>query len=278
MAKKEMSKHTIVSSRRHFLQFLLLLTLALGSIAAANAQVKPRQGSDRRKSLSYVFVSPNTRENLTLAEAQAGLNSDEEIHLIAEAHEVACRLRKSLSVVKAIGSWSDGAEHSTLIRARTNESMLRYAGSLLGKFARQKAILYFRPDSSGRTKMYVLLLPRHRHDLAAVTRELDSDGIENRTLVPRKQGLLVYIVDLKNELRLKVLAAGRRLRARSSSLSGKGEFIGDDDRDKAQAVFNQEILKYEGVHPRVRQLRDVCKRRLMRPAVQGTLTKCPLLL
>lgn len=254
-----------IKMRWQFPRLLLLLTLSFGTISVASGQqAQPRPGGDSSRARGYVFVSPNTRENLTLEEAQAGLSSAEEKRLIAEERQVGCRLQNPLGVDKAVGSWSDGAEHSTIIRARTNESTLRYAGVWLGKFARQKAILYFREDSSGVARMYVLVMPRNRSDLAAITAELNSDGLENRTLVPQKRGLLVYIVDLKNELKSKVLAAARRLHVRFSSLKGKGEFIGDDDRDKAQAVFDQEIRKYEGAHG----VRQVCRKKVStyRPA------------
>ena len=237
--------------RTHFLRLFVLLTLGFGGISATSGQTaQPR--TDGRKAAGYAFVSPNTRENLTLEEAQAGLNSVEEKRLIAEARQVACRLRKPLRVDKAVGSWSDGAEHSTIIRASTNETSLRYAGSWLGKFARQKAILYFRQSPAGGGRMYVLFLPFKSQNMAAVSTELEANGVANRTLVPQRHRLLVYIVDLKNELRFKVLTLARRLRARLASIRGEGEFIGDDDRDKAQAVFEQEILKYESAHPRVR--------------------------
>jgi hypothetical protein len=245
-------------SRQKFLQILLLLTLGLGPISAASAQkAQPRTDSGRAR--GYAFVSPNTRENLTLVEAQAALKSAEEQRLIDEARYVACRLRKSIGVAKAIGSWSDGAEHSTVVQATTNEPTLRYAGSWLGKFARQKAILYFREDPSGEARMHILVLPPNRRDIASIAAELDSDGIENRTLVPQTKSILVYIVDLKNELRSKILIAARGLRARISSLRGSGEFIGDDDRDKAQTVFAQEILKYEAGN---RHARRRCRKRI----------------
>lgn len=244
-------------TRLYFLQFLMLLTLGLGSISACGQPAQPR--TDTRKARGYVFVSPNTRENLTLEEAQGALNSAEEKRLIDEARYVACRMHKSIGVDKAIGSWSDGAEHSTIIRARIYESSLRYAGSWLGKFARQKAILYFQQDESGGARMYVLALPLNRGDLASIEAELNSDGIENRTLVPQKKSILVYIVDLKNELRSKVSLAALRLHSRFLSLRGKGAFIGDDDRDKAQTVFAQEILKYEAGN---RHARRRCRKRI----------------
>jgi hypothetical protein len=242
---------------------VLLALVAAGPIAFIQAQSLATEARARtrdvRKAASYAFVSPNTRENLTLKEAIESLRSLDERRLIEETRTVACRLHLPLHVRKAVGSWTDGAEHSTLIRAGMTEASVRYTASWLGKFARQKAILYFRQGSFGRARMYILLLPRHLHDMAAITTELDSDGVANRTLVPLRERVLVYIVDLKDDLRGKVSTAARRLHARLSSLKGQGEFIGDDDRDEAQAVFEQEILKYEVSHPRVRR---ACHRKM----------------
>jgi hypothetical protein len=242
---------------------LLLMVVAAWPISATHGQklsqeqrAQQVQQARRRVVLrvrTYAFVSPNTREKLTLKEAIERLNSADEKRLIEESRRVACRLHLPSSVRKAVGSWTDGAEHSTVTRTSTTEPTVRYAASWLGKFARQKAVLYFLESRAGSDRMYVLLLPRNRLDMAAITTELDADGIENRTLVPQTNRMLVYIVDLKDELKPKVLTAARRLRAQLSSQRGKGEFIGDDDRDKAQAVFEPEILKYEGTHPRVRR-------------------------
>lgn len=237
----------------------LLLLLAVWAawpalVTLGQQPVKGRLAYPTTKAISYVFVSPNTSENQTLPEAIASLSSPEEKRLIGETRLVACRLHLTPRVQKAVGSWTDGAEHSTVFRVTTNEAGVRYASSWLGKLARQKAVLYFRLNALGGARMFVLLLPRTGGDLAALASELNADGVENRTLVPQRKGIVIYVVDLKNELKAKVLTAAHRLRARLSSLRGDGEFIGDDnDRDKARAVFEQEIMKYEAGHPRVRR-------------------------
>jgi hypothetical protein len=243
-----------VNQNQYFLSRLLLLTLLVFISAQGSAKAQSDQVQTDRKAISYAFVSPNTRENLTLQEAIAGLSSPEEKRLIEETRLVVCRLRLASRVRKALGSWTDGAENSTVLRLRTDQSTVRYAASSLGKFARQKTVLYFHRRSSGEARMYVLFLSRGDQDMAAVTTELDSDGVANRTLVPRKKRMLIYIVDLKNELKERVLKAARRLHARLSSFSGAAGFIGDDnDRDKARAIFEQEIKSYEATHTRVQR-------------------------
>jgi hypothetical protein len=234
-----------------WLPVLLLVVLAALCSPRSLAQETARIRSDN--ALSYAFISPNTRENLTLAAAINELASPEEAKLIAEAQYVGCRLRLRLRVRKAVGSWADGAEHSTVLRATTNAPRLRYAAAWLGKYARQKAVLYFRRSRLGHAKMYILLLDKRR-DMAAVGKELDSSGVNFRTLAPSRKRLLVYIVDLKSELKAKVLLAARRLRARSWSIRGDGGFIGDENnRDKAQEVYDQEIKRYEATRASMRE-------------------------
>jgi len=226
--------------------FLVLLVLGVWPVFYAHGQ------QNSRKLQSYIFVSPNTRENLTLEEAMAGLKSAEEIRLIAEERDVACRLRRAVTIRKAVGSWSDGAEHSTVITGSMGLSSLRYAGSWLGKFATQKAILYFHPSSKGGGRIYVLYLRPKMSDIAGIANKLEGDGIPNRTIVPRRNRVIVFVVDLKNELRTKIRSAARRLRARWTASKGEGEFIGDDNRDKAQKIYDAEIAGYEKKYPNVK--------------------------
>ena len=223
---------------------LLPLVLWLVAVGAAYAQ--------ESKAVSYTFVSPNTREGLTLGEAVKGLHSREEFLLINHIRTLSRCLRlKPLAVRKTIGSWADGAEHAALFRAYADEPTLRYADARLGRRARQKAVLYFRRHESGADRMYVLRLRRGRRSLASVSKTLDASGVAFRTLAPAARGrLLVYVVDLDDALRDKVARAARRLRAALSAVNGAGEFIGDDtDRDKAQQVFASEIKKYEDDNP-----------------------------
>lgn len=226
---------------------LLLVVLSSWPVCYVHGQRQRPQ----KPSSGYIFVSPNTRENLTLEDAKAGLNSKEEKRLIEEERDVACRLHRAIIIEKAIGSWSDGSEHSTMMRGQMNEPALRYAGSWLGKFATQKAILYFHQDSRGSGRIYVLYLQPKTRDLATVANKLETNGIANRTIVPRSRRITVFVVDLKNELKAKVATAARRLKARLTSARGDAEFIGDDDRAKAQKIFEGEIRTFEGSHPDV---------------------------
>jgi hypothetical protein len=232
-----------------------LLAILLAAIGSAYSQQSAGQSDalekDRQKAVSYTFVSPNTRENLTLAEALRLLNSAEELRLLKDIRRLSLCLKLKPVVMKTIGSWTDGAEHSTMFRVYTDTPTVRYTDARLGKVERQKSVLYFRQDASGTGRMYVLYVWRGQRSLAAISRTLDKSGIEFRTLAPRPRRLtIIYVVDLRNELHKQIVSASRRLRARLVLIKGTGDFIGDStDRDKAQQVFAQEIKRYENENP-----------------------------
>lgn len=230
--------------------FFLVLTLATAAVA--------------QSSLNYGFVSPNTKENLKLQDAIKGMHSAEETKLVKQSLNLGCVVRSPVRAFRSLGSWSDGAEHSVMIRVRSDESTVRYLLSRLGRDARQKSILYFHPQPAGTADLYTLKPPRRMRNLTALAQTLERAGIAFRTLVPVKSGTWIYIVDLNRELRTKVMAAAKRLRARVSSETGNAAFVGDDQPDEAKVVFDQEIRDYETKNPNLPPTCDTRKRGLRR--------------
>ena len=201
------------------------------------------------KSLTYGFVSPNTREGLKLDDAIRGLSSSEEHELIRQARAFGCVAQSKIETLKAVGSWSDGAEHSVLIRSTTDAATMRYITSVLGRNAQQKATLYFHSNSSGSADIYILRPQARSRSIRSLSGLLDQAGIEFRTLVPGKRSVVVYVVDLRREMRAKIVAAARKIKARVMSRRGSAEFIGDDSsREKARTIFDEEIRNYESQH------------------------------
>jgi len=222
------------------------LLLALATVACAQT------------SLNYGFVSPNTKENLKLEDAIKGMSSAEETKLVKRSINMGCVVRSRIRAFRSLGSWSDGAEPSVMIRIQSDEPTVRYVLSRLGRDARQKSILYFHPQAAGAADLYTLKPRRPMRNLAALAQSLQRAGIEFRTIVPVKSGTWVYIVDLKRELRTKVMAAAKRLGARVTSETGNAEFVGDDDRvDEAKVVFDEEVRKYEDKNPNLPPTCDV---------------------
>ena len=237
--------HRIAASR----SFLIVLVLSWATLVSA----QPDQ-----KSFNYGFVSPNTKTDLKLAQAIAGMKSEEEAKLVNKAVNLGCVVRTRITAFRALGSWSDGAEHSVLVRVRGDEATLRYVLSRMGRDAEQKYVIYFHPKVGGTVDLYTLR-PRAR-SLVALTNELERAGIPFRTLVPSRETTTVYIIDLDRDLRAKILNAARKLRARVSQEAGTAQLFGDDEREKAKVKFEQEIKDYETRNPNLPPTCDVKKK------------------
>jgi hypothetical protein len=240
----------------------LSLVLLLGWTTAISAQ----QG---QKPLNYGFVSPNTSEDLKLNEAIKGMDSPEEMQLRRKAINLSCVVKARIRTSKALGSWSDGAEHSVLLRLQSDEATLRYVLSRMGRDAQQKYVIYFHPQPKGSVDLYTLQVRTRARNLVALTNALESGGIPFRTLVPSDGTTTVYIIDLDRDLRTKILAVARRLRARVSSQPGNAALFGDDKREQAKAKFEQEIKNYEARNPNLPPTCDVRKRILSRKGAKA---------
>lgn len=223
----------------------LLLVLVLGWTTAVVAQQ------------SYGIVSPNTRTDLKLQEAITGMSSAEESRLLKQALNLGCVVRTRIRAFRALGSWSDGAEHSVLLRFNGDEATLRYVLSRMGRDAEQKYVIYFHPQPTGAADLYVLRPRTRARNLVALTTALERAGIPFRTLVPFRDSTAIYIIDLERDLRPKILAAARRLRARVSHQTGNAALFGDDERPQAKVKFDQEIKNYETKNPNLPPTCDV---------------------
>ena len=229
----------MTATKRHktykTISWALLALLTLSSAAAA------------QQTTNYAFVSPNTRENLKIQDAIKGMNSAEQSQLQMKALNLRCMVRSNIRTYKALGAWSDGAEHSLLLRVQSDQPTLRYLMSRLGRDAQQKYVIYFYPQPGGPDDFYTLQVPTR--DLVALSNALEQAGIPFRTLVPGAKTTTVYIIDLDRELRDKILAAARKLAARISYQTGDADLFGDDIREKAKVKFEQEIKDYETKNP-----------------------------
>jgi hypothetical protein len=228
--------HRISASR----SFLIVLILSWTTLVA---------GQQDQKSFNYGFVSPNTKTDLKLEQAIAGMKSADEAKLVNKAVNLGCVVRTRITAFRALGSWSDGAEHSVLLRVRGDEATLRYVLSRMGRDAEQKYVIYFHPQPGGKVDLYTLR-PRTRwRNLVTLSGELQRAGIPFSTVVPLRGTTAIYIIDLDRDLRPKIMNAAQRLRARISQEPGNAQLFGDDEREKAKLKFEQEIKAYETRNP-----------------------------
>ena len=235
-----------------WLSVLWVLLFAFGAVSAQEQSAK---------TFNYAFVSPNTRENLKIEDAIKGMNSTEETQLRLKAINLSCVVRSRILAYKALGAWSDGAEHSVLMRVQSDPATLRYLMSRMGRDAKQKYVIYFYPQRGGPDDFYVLTLPGRSRDLVTLSNSLEQAGIPFRTLVPSAKSTAIYIIDLHRELRDKILAAARKLHARVSYKVGDADLFGDDLRAKAREKFEQEIKSYESKNPNLPPTCDAQKAR-----------------
>ena len=220
--------------------FLLLLLLGWTTIVCAQQD---------QQSLNYGFVSPNTKTDLKIQQAIAGMSSSEETKLLNKAINLGCVVRSRIRAFRALGAWSDGAEHSVLLRVKADEATLRYVLSRMGRDSQQKYVIYFHPEPAGSVDLYTLRPRAGSKNLVALSNKLERAGIPFRTIVPSKATTVVYIIDLDRNLQSKILAAARTLRAQVNSETGNAQLFGDDDREKAKVKFDEEIKTYETANP-----------------------------
>ena len=232
----------------------LALVLLLGWTTAVSAQ-------QAQKPLNVGIVSPNTKTNLKLEQAIAGMSSPEEAKLVNQAVNLGCVVRSPITAFRALGSWNDGAEHSVLLRVRGDEESLRYVLSQMGRDAEQKYVIYFHPDAKGSVDLYVLRPRTSAKNLVKLTNELERAGIPFSTMVPERGTTAIYIIDLDRDLREKILAAARKLRAQVNKETGTAKLFGDDIREKAKEKFDQEIKTYETKNPNLPPACDMQKRK-----------------
>jgi len=227
----------------------LLLVLIVGWASVVAAQQ------------NYGIVSPNTKTDLKLADAIAGMNSAEESKLLNQAINLSCVVRSRVRAARALGSWSDGAEPSVLLSLNGDEATLRYVLSRMGRDAEQKYVIYFHPQPKGPADLYILRPRQRARNLVALTNSLERAGIPFRTIVPSAGTTAIYIIDLDRDLRAKIMAAARKLRARVSQQSGSAQLFGHDERPQAKVKFQEEINNYEAKNPNLPPTCDVQKAR-----------------
>src|ERR1044072_245555 len=215
-----------------------------------------------QEAYNYGIVSPNTKTDLKLADAIAGINSAEESKLLNEAINLSCVVRSRITAFRALGSWTDGAEPSVLLRVRGDEESLRDVLSRMGRDAAQKYVIYFHPQPKGKVDLYTLRPRIGAKNLVKLTNELERGGIPFRTLVPSRGTIAIYIIDLDRDLREKILAAARKLRAQVDKQTGDAKLFGDDIREKAKEKFDQEIQNYETKNPNLPPTGDEKKRNI----------------
>jgi len=198
----------------------------------------------------FQMYSPNVEEGVKFQKAVENLGGQQQVKFLRLAEDVLDQVGVEHSAANAIGDWADGAENSVFqtITKPIDKETMRYTAALIGKNAKQKAVLTFSHDPNGADAMYQMDLPV---SIAEARAKLDEKGIAFRTLVPTEQGCKVVVFDQGNELLTKILTVGDEYDVTIRQTKGSGEFIGATDqeapdaRDVADAEYDRAIAAYE---------------------------------
>ena len=184
---------------------------------------------------SVIFASPNQHE-MNFTQAQARLSTPEHQAFKAEAARVMST--EHGRVRSAIGDWKDGAEDSTVSYLPTRDpARVKKIAAHLGAFGNQRSVLTFRPASgtSATDRLWHVHIPGRNLDQSRTM--LDQHHIAFRTLLPTHTGTHAIVFDQGGALRSNM----REMRQHGATVAyrtGVGEYIGDDDRAKAQTIFH----------------------------------------
>ena len=205
--------------------------------------------------LAVGFASPNTRDSLTYADAKISLQSFEEINFLAVADRIVCAVAQSGTVKPVIGEVHakgqlglSGAENSIVVRAPVSLETMRYIVALLGRYAHQEYVIAFSPGEPRSTAPAELILLR----VPASTPRAQSEQVLNRSGVPYRTLLdnhrfLIYLPARTSDSNVRKAAAN--LGARLRIFHGTGDLFGNDDRNRAVALYDGVIAHYESEHP-----------------------------
>jgi len=127
-----------------------------------------------RKPHGAVYASSSEREGSTLEHALENYKKDAHSGLL----KTASRLGVSYP---AIGTWSDGAEESSL--TETDPEAVEKAGAILGLRHRQKGVALFKPDEKGQDAQHIVSFEKPI-PLADAHKRLLNSGIEFATFLP----------------------------------------------------------------------------------------------
>ena len=196
---------------------------------------------------SFLFVSPNTRENMSDESAAESLGSFEQSNFLAVANYLAARICARPHVRSAEGIYAGQAENSGTITGCPS-IQARYLGELLARYSHQKSLLIFDPSENGGEHLFVISVSAERPE--EVIQGLRRSGINGATVAIQDQLLQVYIWATDNSQNTVIHAFAEIEHSALQDIPGKGTLIGNDDRSAAQKLFDQRIRAYERAHHR----------------------------
>jgi hypothetical protein len=195
---------------------------------------------------AYLFLSPNTEDDLPFDEARRRLRSEEQARGRRLAAGALDRLGvRGHEVRDALGDWEGGAENSVVVAVpgAPDPAALCCAAAWFGLLARQRAVAVFLADDQGPHALYRIDVADDEPD--AVRSALDRHGVPARTLLPTADGHAVLVYDTQGDLGpgLGRFAAARKTALRRTP--GTVACLGGATRADAERQFREVIRRHE---------------------------------
>jgi len=212
----------------------LATALAHGRAVAVAGAVKLARPDDGQP-YHAIFVSSSERDNSTIPQAKAGLQSPGFHKLVSLGHEMPA----ANGGQSGIGYWKDGAEESRIVKLR-DPKPLAYAAARLGKAFNQKSVLTFREGPDGHDVAHVLVVPETDPD--KIHADMMARGIEYKTVVPHPTDpgkSVIHLIDFAGGTTRDIEAYARDVRAEHYKHIGTADLIGADSRDEAHRIYDK---------------------------------------
>jgi hypothetical protein len=194
---------------------------------------------------AVVFSSPNIKESLKFEEAAKLLNSSEHARTAKVYVDQAHQLGLTATLFNAIGDWADGAEntiYSEIVNAKSYEDTEKLA-AMHGLVSNQKAVIPFFEESAGHDTLSKITIRRENGNETEIRKSLDGEGLQYRTILPRRDYTHVVIFDKGSELENNVSKFADIYGARLERYKGHGEFLGGDTRIEGKAAYRRVLKK-----------------------------------
>ncbi len=224
-----------------------------------------RSGMKRR------YAAPITQ---SLSDAMANTTSTNQGSITAVGKDIAQELRLlPAQGVDAIHQTPQGARPSMLLTLNHagNVPKAVYAGSWFGLMTQQPGVVVFNPGP-GKD-----LLHRFRSGLSGkeLVGALRSIGVNDSTLVPKRQGVEAVVFDRDAKMGAALQQLAHSVNGNLQSTRGNGNFVGALDQKDARAAYRNVIRTYEARQSQTPQQmsRNGEKRRYAAPYEHPLVTK-----
>jgi hypothetical protein len=128
-----------------------------------------------------------------------------------------------------------------MISMSASPDKLKQTVAKLGLDAQQKAVIPFVASTKGKDSLWTI--STEGRTIREVRSLLDKNGIQFRTLEPRKNGISIHVYDPGSGLKGKVVQFAKVANGRISQLKGQGEFLGGDTRAEGKAAYRKVLQK-----------------------------------